>query len=179
VERKGERVTIRTTSKADLGDLMGLWNDGRVMKWVGFPDGLGYDWNDMNDWFARIEADPARHHFVVIAPEIGFCGEVYYAVEIKHRRAGLDIKLTPQAQGKGLAIDALKTLINHIFETEAEVDKVWTQPSQANLAARRLYTRCGLKPDTRPANMQTGDSFWTLSREDWSLAVPHKGRTNN
>lgn len=67
---------------------MGLWNDGRVVKWVGFPDGLEYDWNDVSDWFTRLEADPTRHHFVVPALEISYCGEAYYAVEKAHQRAG-------------------------------------------------------------------------------------------
>jgi RimJ/RimL family protein N-acetyltransferase len=170
---QGQRVILRTTSGADLAHLMALWNDGRVMKWVGFPNGLGYDQNDMNDWFGRVETNPDRNHFVVFTPGIGFCGEVYYAVEKERRRAGLDIKLLPGAQGQGLATDALQTLIDHVFKTESEVDQVWTQPSQTNNAARRLYTRCGLKPGAIPADLGTGESFWVLSREAWSLAASH------
>jgi len=168
VEILGDRVLIRTTSQGDLVDLMGLWNDGRVMQWVGFPDGLGYDRQTVQTWFDKLQANPLRHHFVVIRRGIGFCGEVYYAVEPLHQRAGLDIKLRPEAQGQGLATDALKTLIRHVFKVEPDVDSVWTQPSQINIAARALYTRCGLKEKPRPADLQQGESYWELTRvEDY------------
>ncbi len=168
MEIKGQRVTIHTTSQADLIDLIGLWNDGRVMKWVGFPDGLGYDQEAAKAWFARVEKDAHRHHFVVHAKGIGFCGELYYAVNQGESRASLDIKFTPAAQGQGLAADALQFLINHVFETEEGVSWVWTEPSEVNTAARRLYRRCGLKPEVRPVDLGRGESYWALSREDWS-----------
>lgn len=165
LEIKGERVIIRKTTERDLGDLQKLWNDGRVMKWVGFPDGLGYDRETFEAWLAEVEANPARHHFVIVAPEMGFCGETYYAVDSGHQRASLDIKLIPEAQGKGLATDALRTLIRHVFAVEDGVNSVWTQPSRENRAARRLYRRCGLRPAPRPSEITNGESFWALSRE--------------
>lgn len=166
VEIQGQRVLIRATSRADLDNLMELWNDGRVMHWVGFPDGLGYDREAVQAWFEELQADPGRHHFVVLSPEIGFCGEVYYAVDALHHRASLDIKLHPGAQGQGFATDALQTLIRHVFTLETGVDAVWTQPSQANTAARALYDRCGLKPGPRPADILDGESFWVLTRAE-------------
>ena len=166
-------MTLRSTSSADLADLMRLWNDGRVMRWVGFPDGLGYDNEAVEDWFAKVEANPDRHHYIVCDPEIGFCGEVYYAVDQNHQRASLDIKFIPQAQGQGLATEALKTLIEHIFKVEGNVNSVWTQPSAVNLAAKQLYARCGLRPEARPADLESGESYWILFREEASL-----GRTN-
>jgi hypothetical protein len=51
----GSRVVIRTTTVADIPELMALWNDGRVMKWVGFPNGLGWDIIKMKDWFKWIQ----------------------------------------------------------------------------------------------------------------------------
>jgi RimJ/RimL family protein N-acetyltransferase len=164
VEIQGERVLIRTTSQGDLVDLMELWNDGRVMHWVGFPDGLGYDREAIQDWFDKLQSNPQRHHFVVHTQGIGFGGEVYYAVDPLHRRASLDIKLRPKAQGQGLATDALNTLIQHVFQAEPDVDSVWTQPSKANTAARALYNRCGMSLKPRPADIQTGESFWELTR---------------
>jgi RimJ/RimL family protein N-acetyltransferase len=98
---------------------------------------------------------------------IGFCGEVYYSVDPVHRRAALDVKFMPEAQGKGLATDALGTLIDHIFTNELEVDAVWTEPMERNIRAQRLYARCGLKRAPRPADLLTGDSYWELQRGDW------------
>lgn len=164
----GNRVTLRTTEQGDLNNLLVLWNDGRVMRWVGFPAGLGYDVERMARWFDRLQANPSSHHFVVYADPVGFCGEVFYAVDQEHGRAGLDIKLVPAAQGRGLGADALRTLIRHVFESERDVAIVWTEPRADNAASRRLYARCGLRPDTRPADLEPFDSFWSLSRARWS-----------
>lgn len=163
---QGERVVIRSTSETDLPDIMDLWNDGNVMKWVGFPEGLGYDQEEMKKWFTMIQMDPKRHHFVVYAEEIGFCGEVYYAVDKMNKRAGLDVKFTHKAQGHGLAIDALDTLIRYVFRSELEVEAVYTGPSEENIAARKLYTRCGLREKPRPADLEEELSYWELRRGD-------------
>jgi RimJ/RimL family protein N-acetyltransferase len=125
---------------------------------------LGYDREAIGKWYERLQREPHRHHFVVFAASVGFCGEVYYAVDREHRRAALDIKFVPEAQGKGLATDALKVLIRHVFETEKDVNVVWAEPSEANSAARQLYRRCGLEPAPRPADFGEG-LYWMLSRE--------------
>ncbi len=160
----GDQVTLRATAERDLPDLRALWNDGRVMQWVGFPDGLGYDAADVRRWYERLRADPRRHHFVIEHPELGFCGEVYYATDAA-RRASLDIKLRPAAQGRGIAAAALRALIAHVFRVEPDVDEVWTEPSPTNGAARRLYAGCGLQPAPRPADLPPGDSYWALRRD--------------
>jgi RimJ/RimL family protein N-acetyltransferase len=161
----GERVTLRPTGEADLPDLMRLWNTGAVMRWVGFPDGLGIGADGMRRWHERLRQSPERRHFTVRAPKGAFCGEAFYAVEPEHQRAGLDIKLLPEAQGHGYATDALRTLIAHIFASEPAIDAVWTEPAAANLAAQRLYARCGLAPSARPVDLGAGESYWELRRE--------------
>ena len=158
------RVTLRETTRNDLEAVMGLWNDGRVMGWVGFPDGLGYDADRMAAWWDRLRADASRRHFVIEANGIGFCGEAFYAVAEPPRRAGLDIKLRPEAQGRGIATLALRMLIERVFSAEPDVDAVWTEPSPENHAARRLYERCGLAPADRPADLPSGEMYWERRR---------------
>jgi RimJ/RimL family protein N-acetyltransferase len=165
-EISGEKVIIRTTTENDLSLLMTLWNDGRVMKWVGFPNGLGWDSGKMKDWWHRIQINPDRHHFVVYTKEISFCGEVYYKTDKTHKRASLDIKFIPEAQRKGLATDALNTLINYVFKSEPDVNAVWTEPAEGNISAQKLYTRCGLKPKPRPDDLKPGSSYWEMTRQD-------------
>ena len=158
-------ITLRSTTESDLPGLLALWNDGRVMQWVGFPDGLRYDYPKVTRWFQQLQTNPHRHHFVVQSDTLGFCGEAYYQVDSLHRRAGLDIKLIPQAQGQGSATKALGILIRRVFDTEPEVEAVWTEPAENNVAARRLYARCGLQPAARPKDMKPLDSYWELRRE--------------
>jgi RimJ/RimL family protein N-acetyltransferase len=163
VKIRDEEVRIRPTTEADLEDLLGLWNDGRVMKWVGFPDGLGYDSARVARWFARLQETPHRRHFVVVSSHLGFCGEVYYAIDDRHR-AGLDIKLRPEVQGGGRAAAALRALIERVFAADPEVEAVWTEPSAENLAARTLYWSCGLRPTKRPADLEPGQDYWEKRR---------------
>ncbi len=168
MKKKGENIILRPTLRNDLADLMALWNDGRVMRWVGFPDGLGYDITAVTAWYERMEANPLRHHFVVFSDRLGFCGEAYYAVDPQHRRAGLDIKLRVAAQGGGRATAAFRILIDRVFMCEPSVDLVWTEPAVSNLAARTLYWQCGLRPAQRPADMPVDPrydtSYWELRR---------------
>jgi RimJ/RimL family protein N-acetyltransferase len=158
------RLTIRATAERDLGDLGRLWNDGRVMRWVGFPDGLGIDDASLRAWYDRVRRDPDRHHFVVRDEELGFCGELFYEVDRARRRAALDIKLIPDAQGRGIATAALSWLIERVFAGEPAVDAVWTEPWPENRASRALYARCDLVETVRPADLPPGPSYWERRR---------------
>lgn len=75
---------------------------------------------------------------------MGFCGELFYRMEPEHKRAELDVKLIPEAQGRGIATAGLSWLIERIFAGEPEIDAVWTEPIPQNTASRALYARCGL-----------------------------------
>ena len=160
------RAVLRPTTPGNLLDLLRLWNNSRVMCWVGFSNDLGYDQAKIESWFERLQADPCRHHCVVLSPEISFCNRVYYAADPSRRRASLDIKLLPEAQAQDFAVGALSTLTSYIFKTEPYIHVVWTEPTEQNLAARRLYTRCGLQSRPRPADLGPFESFWKLSRDE-------------
>jgi len=160
-------MVLACTVESDLPELMTLWNDGRVMSWVGFPGGLRYDMPRMLRWLHAMRAHPDRFHFTARCAEIGFCGELYCDLNRAHRRAGLDIKFTPGAQGDGRSRIALRSLIRWIFATLPEADAVWTEPVASNLASRTLYYSCGLRSTERPADLEPGPSYWELTRASW------------
>jgi RimJ/RimL family protein N-acetyltransferase len=160
-------VELHRTDESDLPELVSLWNDGRVMRWVGFPQGLGYDNEKALRWLAQLESNPLRHHFVIRGEKFDFAGELYYEVDRCHRMVSLDIKLTPEAQGQGIATQAFRALIDIVFKSESEIDSVWVEPWPENIAAQNLYSRCGLKPQPRPKHLGKGPSFWQLRRMAW------------
>ena len=164
---KTHDLTIFSTEKSDLPDLLRLWNDGRVMCWVGFPNGLEYSLETMAQWLLHLNSNPDRQHFVIRTSEREFCGELYYEIDRHHRMASLDIKLVPDAQGKGFATQSLNTLINHIFQTESDLELVWVEPRSDNVAAQRLYQRCGMQLQPRPLHLGEGESYWELKRSEW------------
>lgn len=160
-------LTIRETTANDLPELGRLWNDGRVMQWVGFPDGLGYDEEALRAWFRRLRSSRHEHHFVMRDSDLGFCGELFYRVDSDHRRAELDVKLVPEAQGRGIATVGFSRLIELVFEREPGVDTVWTEPTAENHASRALYARCGLAEAHRPSDLQPGPSYWERRRSTY------------
>ena len=121
-------------------------------------------------WLDATDADPHRHHFVVHDRELGFCGELFYVVDAVHRRAELDVKLVPPAQGHGIATAGLSWLIERIFATEAGVDAVWTEPWPANHASRALYARCGLVESDRPDDLRPGPSTGSVTEAEGARA---------
>ena len=136
-----ERIEIKETQKDDLRNLLGLWNDGEVMKFVGFPNGLGETIEGLEKWYLWIEESrPICNHYSVYSKELGYCGETFYRIDKEHSNsASLDIKLLPIARGKGIATIALSYAIERAFDNGA--DKVWVDPNPQNEKAIALYTR--------------------------------------
>lgn len=161
------RVIIKTTKEEDLKYFQLLWNNREVMKWVGYPEGLNVTIDKLKKWLEKINKSSMRKSFVVFQADNSFCGELFYEIDKKHQRAGLDIKFLPEAQGKGLGTESLKLLIKYIFENEIDVKYVWTEPSPKNNHARKVYEHCGLKEKSRPLDLEHGLSYWELSKNDW------------
>ncbi len=163
----GEEVIIKETDNQDLEDIQRLWNNGEVMRSVGYPDGLGQTFAEMTIWYNSIQESYRANHYVVLNKDHDFCGELFYRKDLEHKRAGLDIKFLPDAQGRGLATKALELFIEYVFENEDEIERVWTEPARENKAARRLYTRVGLKEKERPDDIGAEVPYWELTRSDW------------
>ena len=158
-------ISLKPTAPDDLSFLRDLWNDGRVMKWVGFPEGVGATDRSLARWYDQRLSTPHFHHFIIVSEDGQRCSEVCF--DLKDEYASLDIKLCSEAQGKGIATDALNELIDTAFNYSQDCQIVWTEPSADNQAARRLYTRCGLVQSARPSEMEQGQSFWALNRRRW------------
>ena len=137
------------------------------MKWVGFPDGLGVTLEKLETWLDKLEANRETTHYVISTPDAVFCGEFFYRLYPELKIAGLDIKLMPEAQGQGIATQALNWLIETVFENEPEVKEVFTEPNDDNQASQKLYARCGLESGPRPETLHAADSYWALDRNNW------------
>ena len=48
-------ISINETTKNDLDNILALWNDGEVMKYVGFPNGLGETMENLIRWYGWIK----------------------------------------------------------------------------------------------------------------------------
>jgi len=149
-----EDITIRETQSEDLENIRALWNDGDVMRFVGFPDGIGVTSDDMVRWFDWIERGrPRRNHYSIYAEEIGYCGESFYDIDAAHGyAAALDIKLFAKARGRGIASTALSHAIRAAFDNGAL--RVWVDPNTKNERALALYHRLGFQEKEMPPHLK-------------------------
>lgn len=169
IRYEGE-ITIEKTTAEDLDDLLYLWNNGRVMQYVGFPEGLGAQREELDGWLEWVGQSARRSHYTVRAEGVGYCGEAFYDVD-GERWAALDIKLLPDAWGKGIATRALGYAIGRAFGL-GRAQVVYVDPHPDNGQALRLYSRLGFKPEERPAHLPPEEGcenhlFLTVHREDW------------
>lgn len=143
-------IRIHETGPSDLPHLLTLWNNGDVMQYVGFPEGLNTTLEALQDWYTRLEANrPQRNHYSIYLPDGSYCGESFYEIDPKHdRAAALDIKLMPAVRGRGIATDALAYAIWEAFTQGAS--KVWVDPNPANTKALALYRRLGFQEKPMP-----------------------------
>ena len=154
---KGERIVLRPTSRQDLSFLQALWNDGEVMRYVGYPQGLGIDGQGAWEWFQLLEEhryrDRDREHWIVENESGRPIGEAFYKLEQDYcgykasKMAGIDLKLAREFWGRGYASDALRTLVRYLFTQGFRVLVV--SPNLANEAALTLYDRLGFEPKHR------------------------------
>ncbi|MCE5234473.1 MAG: GNAT family N-acetyltransferase [Clostridiaceae bacterium] len=144
-------IKIKETTTEDLANVLSLWNDGDVMKFVGFPDGLGETMEGLTAWLGWIEQGrPRRNHYSIYEKELGYCGEAFYSIDEAHgHAASLDIKLFGGARGKGIAHAALSCAIERAFENGAQ--KVWVDPNPQNTKAIALYERLRFVKKEMPA----------------------------
>jgi len=165
------RVTLRETTAADLPNIKSLWNDGDVMKFVGFPDGLGITNDELDSWLVWVIDKRLRCHYSIYADEVGYCGEAFYDVNPDTSVASLDIKLLPVARGKGIAKQALSFAIDQAFGVGGAA-KCYVDPNLANLKARALYEKLGFKPKPHPPWLATTRGLETIyleiSKTDWA-----------
>lgn len=153
-----ENIIVKETEKADLKNVLALWNDGDVMKFVGFPEGLGETMAGIESWYGWIEKRrPSVNHYSIYTNEIGYCGETFYAIDREHGNASsLDIKLFEAARGKGIAFTALSFAIEEAFKNGAS--KVWVDPNPENAKALALYERLQFVKREMPAYLSESEN---------------------
>jgi RimJ/RimL family protein N-acetyltransferase len=144
-----DKVTIIETTTEDLDNVVSLWNNGEVMHYVGFPNGLGVTKDQLlNKWLKHINVSPKRKHYSIYHESLGYCGESYYSVE-EDGRAALDIKLLPRARGKGIAKKGLEYAIMNAFEI-GKAKTVYVDPNKDNVKAIALYKKLGFIEHPHP-----------------------------
>ncbi|HSM25024.1 MAG TPA: GNAT family protein [Anaerolineaceae bacterium] len=161
-----EKIVIKETSKEDLDNILLLWSNGEVMSFVGFPNGLEISIEKLLEWLPWAISKPTRCHYSIYYDEIGYCGETFYNVDHKHGLATLDIKLLPNARGKGIAEYSLRFAIDQAFH-QGNAEKVYVDPHRDNKKAWKLYEKLGFSERSRPEFLDKWDTYLELSKDEW------------
>lgn len=139
-------IKIAVTTKDDLELVQKLWKDGRVMKWVGFPDGLEMSAEDMLKWYERLQQTPNEEHYSLFDTTGEYVGETFYRYHPEETE--VDIKLVPSQQGKSYASVGLSYVMSKVFVHDPNT-VIIVDPHPENLQAYILYERLGFKKTTR------------------------------
>ena len=145
-----ERLILREPTMGDFAFLKSLWEDGRVMHYVGFPNGLKQSDEKIVKWINTAQMN-RNCKLVIEDKESGkTIGETGYRLDLDYphahdrKSAAPDIKLIPEFWGKGLATEAFEVVIDYIFKN-TDVEVIQVSPNIKNLAALKIYEKLGFK----------------------------------
>jgi len=170
----GPRIRIRPVRREDLPFLQALWNDGSVMRYQGYPDGMHVSEADMERWWQTMQTLRQAHrglaalpssHAIIETIDGTPLGELTYSLDAKGR-ASIDLKLSPSCWKQGYAAEALRVFMRELFAA-TEVRKVIVEPLPDNDPARRLLERNGF----HPAPTENHPNRWECERLDFSHAL--------
>ncbi|MBN1401245.1 MAG: GNAT family N-acetyltransferase [Anaerolineae bacterium] len=139
-----ERLSVRTATPADADFYHALWTDPRVMRYVGFPQGLPVAREELvarlsaqtDDVFGQLAVVQLKgEHGVVI-------GECMLRRPDAQGVAGPDLKLRPAYWGQGYGREVWQALVDYHF-VHTGCDAIETSPHVENARAIRLYESVG------------------------------------
>ena len=165
-------LNMKLTATEDLENVQRLWATPEVMRYVGFPEGLRETMEHLrHQWLPWVQCPPKRQHYSVYTEAGEYCGEAFYDVD-ETGLACMDIKLLPQARGRGIAFAALAHALNQAFAVGG-AQRAYVDPNPENQKALKLYTRLGFQKAERPSHL--GDPgcpyvYLELTRQDWERA---------
>ena len=166
-------IRVKRTEITDLPNIQQLWATPEVMQFVGFPDGLHETMEHLeHEWLPWVQNPPMRQHYSIYEDCTGYCGESFYDVD-ETGLACMDIKLLPQARGKGIAFEGLSYALNQAF-SQGNARMAYVDPDPGNIKAIRLYKRLGFKETERAAHLDDPGCpyvYMELTRSDWEVAA--------
>lgn len=133
----GARVTLRPADAADAEALADILAQPEVNRW--WPR---YDHARVRD----VLVESSDTIVYVILREDQVIGSVQYVEEPArdYRHAGLDLFLDPNEHGKGLATDAVRTLVRHLIYDRSH-HRIAVYPAVDNDRAIKTFSRVGFR----------------------------------
>lgn len=182
------RLTIRraTLSEEDVAFYLRLWNDPRVMRFVGFPYGLRMDAAqvrlDLERGLALGDDRRLDARLVAVRKQDGaIIGECKLGTPDVDGLSETDIKLLPEFWGQGYGTEIKRGLLRYLF-TSTNCQIVQATPNVENIASIRMQQAVGgvqvgestyeFPPEMRAFTCPVHCYIYQVRREDWLEANP-------
>lgn len=131
-------LRLRYAEVKDIDRLCAWWADGSVMAHAGFPNGIQTDKDKLKE---SILNDKMQKRMII---EYGHpIGEMAYYLRGSKAEIGIKICDAPY-QNKGLGSQAIRILIDHLFETY-DLEAIILDTNLNNTRAQHVYEKIGFK----------------------------------
>lgn len=170
-----ERLILRRVTKKDAGDLLVYLSDVDVMKYYGLEafKSINDAWNEIS-WYNSIyeKGTGIRWGITLKGQEkiIGSCG--FFNRVAQHYRAELGFELSKEYWGKGIASEAIKTVICYGFE-QMNLQRIEALIEPQNIPSQKVVERQGFIREGLLRNYEyTCDKFddlymYSLLKQDY------------
>lgn len=133
-ELRGKCVVLRPLAAADTAGLRAMHCAPEVARW----------WGAMDDRFPEHD-DPESTRFAILEDgELAGMAQYGEEQEPDYRYAWIDLFLAPEHQGRGLGVDTVRTLADHLVHDRGH-HRVTIDPAAENVAAVRAYAKAGFE----------------------------------
>lgn len=176
-------ITLRTAVLSDAPILNQWWNDGELMKHVGFPEGIGQSLSETEDNIRSWENKRSQLFIIEQAGEaIGECNIQYRPNDTTAYPGWKISQVTKQNQGLGTRVVLM--LCEHIFRDPA-ITAIYWDTLGSNERARHIYrTKFGLEELTaEPWTDSSGETrevvAYQLDRNDLARIKQNLAQTKS
>ena len=139
VRLEGERVVLRPMEAGDVDLLVGVFAEPEVSRWW-----WGYDRDRIRREFLE-DDDPAGAFYAIeVDGELAGVVQSWEEADPDYRRASIDIAVAPAWHGRGVAVDALRTLARHLVASGHH--HLTIDPAADNARAIACYRKIGFRP---------------------------------
>lgn len=175
------RLLIRLAEPDDAAFICALWNDPRVMRFVGFPNGLGESEERLRENIEKRGESEFRQLLVVVLKGSGqVIGQCKMELPGPDGVSETDVKLHPDFWGNRYGVEVKCALLDHLF-THTDCRVVQASPNVKNAASIKMQEAVGgmrigekiyefpeaMRETTTPVHA----AIYHVSREVWEQEI--------
>lgn len=147
---ESDRIRVRKLKYSDIPIIVRWWNDGSLMKDMGFANGMGVTEASLLSRFSRQLDDDnilESRMFIITDVKTGReIGELQYGeLDLINKKCRIAIKISEiNYQGKGLGEESLSLFIDYLTSVFG-LNKIEIDTIHDNIRAYKLYKKLGFK----------------------------------